>query len=100
MPANQMIQTITKTRKIKKKIKKKIQMIMSQKRSKKHQVSELSCMIYKEDELTEEDKAEIYTKWTALREAWSDSPLLLNTEEAKTVRTAKYTYTCMGKAKQ
>ena len=40
--------------------------------------------VYKEDELTEEDQAEIYTKWTAFAGSLSVSPLLLNTEEAKT----------------
>ena len=40
--------------------------------------------VYKEGELTEEDQAEIYTKWTAFAGSLSVSPLLLNTEEAKT----------------
>ena len=40
--------------------------------------------VYKEDELTEEDQAEIYTKWAAFAGSLSVSPLLLNTEEAKT----------------
>ena len=40
--------------------------------------------VYKEDELTEGDQAEIYTKWTAFAGSLSVSPLLLNTEEAKT----------------
>ena len=59
-------------------------MIISQKRSKKTPGIGTELYVYKEDELTEEDQAEIYTKWTAFAGSLSVSPLLLNTEEAKT----------------
>ena len=39
--------------------------------------------VYQDGELTEDDPAELYTKWTVFAGNVSISPLLLNTEEAK-----------------
>ena len=53
----------------KKKIKKKIQMIISQKRSKKHQVSELSCMFIKKMNLQKKIRQKFTQSGRLLREA-------------------------------
>ena len=58
-------------------------MIISQKRSKKSPGIGTELYVYKEDELTEEDQAEIYTKWTAFAGSLSVSPLLLNYRRSK-----------------
>ena len=69
MPANQMIQTITKTRKTKKKIKKKITDDNKSEKEQKTPGIGTELYVYKEDELTEEDQAEITQSGQLLREA-------------------------------
>ena len=78
MPVNQMIQTIMKTRKSKNRDDNE-----SEKEQKTPGIGTV-LYVYQDGELTEEDQAEVYTKWTTFAGSLSVSPLLLNTEEAKT----------------
>ena len=73
-------------------------MIISQKKQKTPGIG-TELYVYKEDELTEEDQAEIYTKWTAFAGSLSVSPSSFKYRRSKRqMRTAKIYVYVYGKS--